>query len=50
MGRAGIRFNNNEYVNISIDGETIDIYVIDKNGNKIEYTATKKTTKKTTKK
>ena len=45
--KAGIRFNNAVYAEITIDDGDISIITIDKDGNKTEYTATPKSTENT---
>jgi len=46
--KAGIRFNNAVYAEITIDDGSISIITIDKDGNKTEYTASPKTSTKKT--
>lgn len=48
MERVAIRFTNDLYVHVTIDNGDIALYTIDKQGNKTNYTVTKKT--KTTRK
>ena len=43
MKMAGVRFTNKEYLNISITEDGIELYTIDEDGNKKEYTVTEKT-------
>ena len=48
MKSAGIRFNNDEFINVTVTGEGIEIYTIESEGNKKEYTVTEKNKRKAT--
>lgn len=42
MKVIGIRFDNNNYMNLKINDEEItELYMLDSEGNKIDYTVTK---------
>ena len=43
MKNAGIRFDNETYLNVNVNDEGIELYIIDGEGNKKEYTVTEKT-------
>ena len=46
MKSAGIRFSNDEYLCVNVTDEGIELYTIDAEGNKTEYTVTEKNRKK----
>lgn len=46
MKSAGIRFNNDEYLCVNVTDEGIELFTIDADGNKKEYTVTEKNRKK----
>lgn len=41
MKNAGIRFDNDIYLNVAIEDGNITLYTVDAEGNKEEYTVTK---------
>lgn len=42
MKVAGIRFDNDTYLNVSVTDDGIELFIIDAEGNKVEYTVSKK--------
>ena len=46
MKTAGVRFNKEVYLNVSMEDDAISLYTVDADGNKTEYTVTKTSKRK----